>query len=216
METFEYDGSSSSSSSSSSQSETTKQLLTSSSTSRSKRKSGRKKFKETRHPVYKGVRLRNGSKWVCEIHEPNKKSRIWLGTFPTPEMAARAYDAAALALHGDDSPLNFTDSARLIRRAKSCSPNDIQEAALEAALAFGTNNYVDANASSSSVMESGDKNLAVDVAQTSFVDEEVLFNTPSFYNSMAEGLVITPPGMKKGFDWSDDCDSNMDLTLWRY
>nr|XP_043613834.1 dehydration-responsive element-binding protein 1D-like [Erigeron canadensis] len=212
MEIIEDDSSSSTSSSSS---ESREQLATSS-VNRPKRKAGRKKFKETRHPVYRGVRLRNKSKWVCEVREPSKKSRIWLGTFPTPEMAARAYDAASLALRGDNSPLNFPDSARFIKRAKSTSARDIQEAALEAALAFAPKGYHN-EPSSSFRKERGDDNMVVEVEETSFVDEEVLFNMPNFYNSMAEGLVITPPGMKKGFDWSDDFDSNnMDLTLWRY
>lgn len=216
MEIIEDDGSSSTSYSSSSQTEVTK-TRASSSMNLPKRKAGRKKFKETRHPVYRGVRLRNGSKWVCEVREPSKKSRIWLGTFPTPEMAARAYDAATLTLRGDDSPLNFSDSFRLIRRAKSCSARDIQEVALEAALAFGPKHY-DNTPSSSTVFhrEKCNENMVVEVPETSFVDEEMLFNMPSFYNSMAEGLIITPPGMKKGFDWSDDVDSNSDLNLWRY
>ncbi|KAK1435094.1 hypothetical protein QVD17_00854 [Tagetes erecta] len=213
METIEDDGSVSTSSSSSSHSETIERKHL-------KRKAGRKKFKETRHPVYRGVRLRNKSKWVCEVREPNTKHRIWLGTFPTPEMAARAYDAAALALRGENSPLNFGDSARLIKRAASSSISDIKKAAFEAALEFGTRSY-DATPSSSSRscfhMENGGENMAVKVAENAFVDEEVLFNTPGFYNSMAEGLVITPPGMKKGFDWNDEhIDSNIDLTLWRF
>ncbi|KAI3950007.1 hypothetical protein MKW92_017119 [Papaver armeniacum] len=101
-----------------------------------KKRAGRKIFKETRHPVYRGVRLRKNDKWVCEVREPNSKSRIWLGTHSTPEMAARAYDVAALALRGNLTPLNFEDSLWVLPRAKSSAAKDIQIAAAEAARAF--------------------------------------------------------------------------------
>ncbi|XP_047059590.1 dehydration-responsive element-binding protein 1C-like [Lolium rigidum] len=98
-----------------------------------KRPAGRTKFRETRHPVYKGVRRRGpAGRWVCEVREPNKKSRIWLGTFASAEAAARAHDVAALALRGRAACLNFADSADLlhINPATLHTPEDIRAAAI--------------------------------------------------------------------------------------
>ncbi|KAF2307596.1 hypothetical protein GH714_030035 [Hevea brasiliensis] len=146
-----------------------------------KRKAGRKKFQETRHPVYKGVRRRNG-KWVSELRQPhNNSSRIWLGTFPNPDMAARAYDVAALALRGDSSSLNFPESAHLLPQVSVDGTQKVEEACKSRDL---------------------------------FLDEEELFNMPALLDSMAEGLILTPPAMKRGFSWNDVDDDTVDLTLW--
>ncbi|OMO57662.1 hypothetical protein CCACVL1_25718 [Corchorus capsularis] len=250
MECLELDNSSSSSSCSSSckpcspDSESVDQALTVPVSH--KRKAGRKKFKETRHPVYRGVRQRKGNKWVCEVREPYKKSRIWLGTFTCPEMAARAYDVAALALRGKSAALNFPDSASILPRAKSCSPKDIQSAALEAAEALKTSTAapIDIFSSQSTNIQFGcsssqdhhklffvdepidqmneENQLVVnhfskDDHNPSFMDEEAIFNMPGLLDSMAEGLLLAPPTIQREVDREDDTAYyTTSIDLWEF
>lgn len=87
-------------------------------------------------PKYKGVRKRKWGKWVSEIRLPNSRERIWLGSYETPEKAARAFDAALFCLRGRDAKFNFPENPPSEldvtvpgpegARARSLTPQEIQ------------------------------------------------------------------------------------------
>ncbi|KAK9142138.1 hypothetical protein Syun_011538 [Stephania yunnanensis] len=78
---------------------------------------------------YRGVRKRKWGKWVSEIRLPNSRERIWLGSYDTPEKAARAFDAAQYCLRGASAKFNFPDNPPEIPGGRSMAPPQIQVAA---------------------------------------------------------------------------------------
>ncbi|CAJ1978269.1 unnamed protein product [Sphenostylis stenocarpa] len=95
--------------------------------------SSRKRGREP-ESAFRGVRKRSWGRYVSEIRLPGQKTRIWLGSFGSAEMAARAYDSAAFFLKGASASLNFPDLVHSLPRPLSSSRRDIQSAAAEAAL----------------------------------------------------------------------------------
>ena len=197
-----------------------------------KKRDGRKKFKETRHSVYRGVRRKNSRKWVCEVREPNKKSRIWLGTFPTAEMAARANDVAAIALRGRHACLNFADSVWRLPVPASAAAKDIQRAALEAAEAFRPaqlggvsgddltrrieNAAAAVTVAETAVTVAAEAETVAAEAETEpesvfFMEEEAVFNMPGLLRDMAEGMLLPPPPHWYG---GDDMETDIEVSLW--
>ncbi|KAL5064430.1 hypothetical protein RYX36_026167 [Vicia faba] len=198
-----------------------------------KRRAGRRKFKETRHPVYRGVRRRKNNKWVCEVRVPNDKSRrIWLGTYPTPEMAARAHDVAALALRGKSACLNFADSVWRLPIPVSTNVTEIRKMAAEAAFAFAvessneqlmiTSDSDVCNSNINSVDVVGDDNkslkeLCVEIPGVPiFEEQEVLHD---WFRSMADEPLRSPtsPFMICGRDhWNNFDQVEFEMSLWSF
>ncbi|KAJ3693286.1 hypothetical protein LUZ60_008766 [Juncus effusus] len=80
---------------------------------------------------YRGVRMRKWGKWVAEIREPNKRSRIWLGSYSSPVAAAKAYDTAVFYLRGRSGRLNFPDEIEAVTDREELTSELIRKKAVE-------------------------------------------------------------------------------------
>ncbi|KAK1632411.1 hypothetical protein QYE76_006726 [Lolium multiflorum] len=209
-----------------------------------KRPAGRTKFKETRHPVYRGVRRRGSAgRWVCEVRVPGKRGeRLWLGTYVAAESAARAHDAAMLALRGCSASvsalasLNFPDSAWLLAVPPWLADlAAVRRAAVEAVAVFLRREAADGavavvpvyEATSTASNASSEDNAdglfvvptfsALDLGGDLFeLDMSGEIDLDTYYAGLAEGMLLEPPPTPY---WeSRECGNGGggDAALWSY
>ncbi|KAI4311696.1 hypothetical protein MLD38_036570 [Melastoma candidum] len=160
--------------------------------------------------VYHGVRRRNKGKWVWEVQHPSKKTRVWLGTYATAEMASRAQDLAALAFRGKGSGarLNFADSAwRLPALMASTDPFEMRRVAATVAEEFGGKEMDEGEGQGNEMEADGSGNAESDGSRRVEIVAEMEADEAAFdVRKCAEGPLLSSASCVHGvhMDWDGD------------
>ncbi|XP_062198112.1 ethylene-responsive transcription factor ERF022-like [Phragmites australis] len=160
---------------------------------------------------YCGVRKRKWGKWVSEIREPGKKTRIWLGSFESPEMAAVAHDVAALRLRGCEARLNFPGLVHRFRHPATAEPEDVRAAALEAAaqVRFRPDLVMQPYGCGGG---GGGPDLLGDAAWNVLLGaDELTAESPNMWAELAEAMLMAPPVWESNVAHNDEWAQ---VSLW--
>ena len=174
--------------------------------------------------MFRGVRRRgNAGRWVCEVRVPGRRGcRLWLGTFNTAEAAARAHDAAMLAIAGAGACLNFADSVWLLAvPASYASLAEVRHAVAGAVEDFQRREARaedDARSATSSTpscpANDDDGEESSPPTEDSPFELDVLgdMSWDLYYASLAQAMLMEPPSTVTAF-----CDDAVaEVPLWSY
>ncbi|KAF8393657.1 hypothetical protein HHK36_021903 [Tetracentron sinense] len=163
---------------------------------------------------YKGVRMRKWGKWVAEVRLPNSRDRIWLGSYETPEKAARAYDFAVFCIRGSSAKLNFPATPPEMPSAgDQLTPSQVQAAAARYAHEDPRTRMVD--------HEEAEAGTGRAMAETNGEEEKWKVMADSFFPEAADMFSSSLHGFQesyfeRGVDGVEDTNLGGDLRLWTF